>query len=354
MAHNAKKFLQPGGVRINHMTGIIDVHTHLMLKSWERAYDRAGLPRVEGRPAEKGQLLTSWEPSQFVEIMDRNGIQAMIMSWPPGSDVSGASASETARAMNEEYAAIVRGHPDRFGAFAVLPLGDMDAAVAEVGYALEHLGLDGVCLPTNWQGQYFNDERFVPLFAELDRRRALVFVHPVHPVYMEQLALPYNVAVMEFMFDSTRMLTSLVYSGLRKQFPNFELISTHAGGVTPYLTGRLAAVAGRLGVGNGRTMPPAEVLEGLRSFHFDLSAATSDTTLGSLLNLVPSTRLMFGSDTPIAPERVIPVAKAELSSSRLLDDNQRSDIINGTALRLLPRLSRAIERQLITQQVGGT
>ena len=78
----------------------------------------------------------------------------------------------------------------------------------------------------------------------------------------------------------------------------------------PYLTWRLAAVAGVLGVGNGRTMPPANVLEGLKSFHFDLSAATSDTTLGSLLNLVPSTRLMFGSDTPIAPERMIPVAKA--------------------------------------------
>jgi predicted TIM-barrel fold metal-dependent hydrolase len=325
------------------MTGIIDVHTHLMLKSWERAYDRAGLPRVEGRPTEKGQLLMSWKPSQFVEIMDRNGIQAMVMSWPPGCDVArGTAGRETARAMNEEYAAIVRSHPDRFAAFAALPLDDIDAAVAEVGYALEHLGLDGVCLPTNWEGQYFNNQRFIPLFAELDRRRAVVFVHPVHPAYLEQVDLPYNVAVMEFMFDSTRMLTSLVYSGLRKQFPNFELISTHAGGTMPYLTWRLAAVAGVLGVGHGRTMPPAEVLEGFRSFHFDLSAAASDTTLGSLLNLVPSTRLMFGSDTPIAPERIIPLAKADLNSSRLLDDKQRRDIFNGTALKLLPRLSKAI------------
>jgi predicted TIM-barrel fold metal-dependent hydrolase len=326
------------------MTGIIDVHTHLMLKSWERAYDRAGLPRIEGRPVQHTQRLISWEPSQFLEIMDRNGIQAMVMSWPPGCDVArGSAGSETTRAMNEEYAAIVRSHPDRFGAFAALPLDDIDAAVGEVGYALDHLHLDGVCLPTNWEGQYFNDERFIPLFAELDWRRALIFVHPVQPVYMEQLALPYNVAVMEFMFDSTRMLTSLVYSGLRKQFPNFELISTHAGGATPYLTGRLAAVAGLLGVGNNRTMPPADVLEGLSSFHFDLSAATADTTLGSLLNLVPSTRLMFGSDTPIAPEFLIPVAKEDLNSSRLLDDNQRSDIFTGTALRLLPRLSRAIK-----------
>jgi len=325
------------------MTGIIDVHTHLMLKSWERAYDRAGLPRVEGRPFQHEQRLASWEPTQFLEIMDRNDIQAMVMSWPPGCDVARETAArETARAMNEEYAAIVRSHPDRFGAFAVLPLDDIDAAVAEVGYALDHLQLDGVCLPTNWEGQYFNNERFVPLFAELDRRRALIFVHPVHPVYMQQLGLPYNAAVMEFMFDSTRMLISLIYSGLRKQFPNFELISTHAGGATPYLTWRLAAVAGVLGVGNGRTMPPADVLEGLKSFHFDLSAATADTTLGSLLNLVPSTRLMFGSDTPIAPERIIPVAKAELNSSSLLDDNQRGDIFNRTALRLLPRLSRAI------------
>jgi predicted TIM-barrel fold metal-dependent hydrolase len=327
----------------DHMSAIIDVHTHLMLKSWERAYDRAGLPRVEGRPVQHEQRLASWEPSQFLEIMDRNGIQTMVMSWPPGCDVArGTAARETARAMNEEYAAIVRGHPSRFGAFAALPLDDMDAAVAEVGYALDHLGLDGVCLPTNWQGQYFNDERFVPLFAEFDRRRALIFVHPVHPAYLERLALPYNMAIMEFMFDSTRMLTSLIYSGIRKRFPNFELISTHAGGTAPYLAARLAGAAGTLGVGNGRTMPPAEVLEGLRSFHFDLSAATSDTTLGSLLNLVPPTRLMFGSDTPIMPERAIPVAKADLSSTRLLDDNQRDDIFNRTALKLLPRLSKAI------------
>jgi predicted TIM-barrel fold metal-dependent hydrolase len=325
------------------MTGIIDVHTHLMLKSWERAYDRAGLPRVEGRPVQHEQRLASWEPSQFLEIMDRNGIQAMIMSWPPGCDVArGTAARETARAMNEEYASIVRSHPDRFGAFATLPLDDMDAAVAEVGYALDHLHLDGICLPTNWENQYFNDERFVPLFAELDRRRALIFVHPVHPVYMAQLGLRYNMAVMEFMFDSARMLTSLVYSGIRKQFPNFKLISTHAGGVTPYLTGRLSLIAGMPGVGNGRIMPPDEVLEGLRSFYYDLSASTSDTTLGSLLNLVPSTRLMFGSDTPIAPERIIAIGKAELSTSRVLDDNQRSDILNGTALRLLPRLSSAL------------
>ena len=314
-----------------------------MLKSWERAYDRAGLPRVDGRPFQHEQRLASWEPSQFLEIMDRNNIQAMVMSWPPGCDVArGAAGRAAAREMNEEYAATVRGQPDRFGAFAVLPLDDIDAAIAEVGYALDHLGLDGVCLPSNWQGQYFNDERFLPLFAELDRRRALIFVHPVHPVYMEQLGLPYNMAIMEFMFDTTRMLTSLVYSGIRKRFPNFELISTHGGGTMPYLSARISAVAARLGVGNGRTMPPADVLEGFKSFHFDLSASTSDTTLGSLLNLVPSTRLMFGSDVPIAPEGLIPVSKGQLGATRLLDDRQRQDIFSGTALKLLPRLSKAI------------
>jgi len=327
----------------NAMTVIIDVHTHPTLKAWERGYDQAGLPRENGRPVQERIHLPDWNPGVSIDAMDRHGIQAMLLSNPVGCRiVRGGAARDLARAMNEEMAGIVAAHPDRFGAFAVLPLDDFDASVEEAIYAIDTLRLEGVCLPTNQEGVYFDDERFAALFAELESRRSVAFVHPVAPAFFGDVRLPYGPSVMEYMFDSTRMLVSLVYSGMRRRYPNFSLISTHGGGAMPYIANRLSTTAGTIGVGHGRTMSIEEVWDGLTSFHFDVTSASAPTALGSLLELVPSSRLMFGTDFPIRPERFIAYAMGQVAESPLLNEAQTRDIHCGTAFTLFPRLAEAI------------
>lgn len=325
------------------MNLIIDVHTHPILPTWEGAYDRAGLKRRDGRPVEETMLLPVWTPEASLAVMDEHGVQAMMLSFPTGSHiVKGAVGQALARAMNEEMAAIVRRFPARFGAFAVLPLDDVDAAVREVDYALDVLGLDGVGLPTNVDGVYLGDERFAPLFEACNRHKAPVFVHPVAPAFFDQVNLPYRAPVLEYMFDSTRMIVSMVYSGMRARFSDFPMISTHAGGATPYLAGRLGAIASTVGIGEGRTMTSDEVMAGLKSFHYDVTASTTPVTLASLLQLVPSSQLLMGTDFPIRPVRYVPLSIRQIAESPILSESAREDIFNRTALGLFPRLARAI------------
>ena len=329
---------------------LIDVHTHPTLKAWEAAYDRAGSVRnSDGRPCVRSLALPEWDADRQIAVMDRYGIRAMLMSTPFGVPITGgAAAREAARAMNEEMSGLLRQWPDRLGAFAVLPLEDIEASVAEIAYPLDHLGLDGVYMPTNIDGDYFGDERFAPIFAELDRRRATLFVHPTTPTFFESINLPYWPMLLEGMFDSTRMITSLVFSGMRSRYPNFTLISTHAGGAMPYLASRLQtsgdfAHGARL-PGAPKVWQPDEVWHGLTSFHFDLTSSNAPTTLGSILQLVPSTQLLFGTDFPIRGERFIAPQLKLLQESQMLDDAQRRDIFSGTALRLFPRLAEAIRK----------
>ncbi len=326
---------------------LIDVHTHPTLSSWEQAYDALDLPRVDGRPTQENIRLPEWSPTMFLDAMRLHGIQAMVMSWPPGTSiVRGTAARDLARAMNEEMAGYIRRYPARFGGFAVVPTDDMGAAAEEAVYATEVLGLEGICLPTNIDGLYLGEDRFAELFAECDRRRITVFVHPVTPRFFADIPLPYGPSVMEYMFETTRMLTSLVYSGRRSQYPNFPLIATHAGGVMPFISWRLATTANFLGVGGGKKMDPEEVWVGLKSFHFDLTTAPAAPSLASILQLVPATQLMMGTDCPTRPQPNITMALDELASSSLVNSEQRRQIRAGTAMRLFPRLAAAVDNEL--------
>ncbi|MEU9399781.1 amidohydrolase family protein [Streptomyces sp. NPDC048242] len=125
----------------------------------------------------------AWSPESAIAMMDAQGIATGVMSvTSPGVHLGDdADARDLARAVNEYGAEVVKDNPDRFGHFASIPLPDIDAAVAEAVYALDVLGADGVVLMSNAHGKYLGDADFEPLWAELDRRSANVFVHPAQP-----------------------------------------------------------------------------------------------------------------------------------------------------------------------------
>lgn len=316
---------------------IIDVHSHALLPVWREAAARA-----QGKPAPPPEILgraaPEWTETAHLEMMDAHGIAMSILSWPSATECVGDGAGrDLARAINEEFASIVDRHPDRFGAFAALPLDDVAGLAEETAYALDVLGLDGISCTPHMLGNYLGAACFDDWFAELDRRKAILFVHPVVPPGADAVASVLHPAILEFMFDTTRMIANLVFSGARRKFPDIRIICTHGGGAIPYLAHRIGVLGPTIGaLFGGLQLSREEIFAGLASFHFDLTASTSHAQLRALLALVPPSRLMLGFDYPLMPARTIAPALDQLQSCLLLDHGDREAIIRGTALALLP------------------
>src|SRR5258708_88153 len=185
--------------------GIIDVHSHALLPLWLEAASKAtGIARDNLQIA--GTPVPEWSVDRHLAMMDANGIAACVLSWPAATSfLKGKPARELARAMNEAFAKIVARHSTRFGAFAVLPLDDMDVTIEEMTYALDVLKLDGVAGGTHVAGAYLGVPRLGAGLGEMTRRGAPLFVHPTPPLNAGQVSMGINVSILEFMFDSTRM-----------------------------------------------------------------------------------------------------------------------------------------------------
>jgi predicted TIM-barrel fold metal-dependent hydrolase len=323
---------------------IIDVHSHALLPVWlEAAYKVTGLAAGSFQIA--GSPVPEWSVESHLAMMDANDIAAAVLSWPGAAGLlRGPAARDLARAMNEAFAAIIRRHPTRFGAFAVLPMDDLDGAVEEMAYALDVLKLDGVATTTNIEGVYLGDPRFDAWFAEMDRRSATLFVHPTMPLGFPQVDIGLNPAILEFMFDSTRMAANMIVSGAKQRFSRVRMICTHGGGTVPYLASRISILEPQFGAGRGRrTLSGEEVLSGLSTFYFDLTASTAPASLDAIRHLVPASQLMLGFDYPMMDPASAPPAWRRFEAYQALTPEERRLIVRGTALKLLPQLAQRLE-----------
>ena len=159
----------------------------------------------------------------------------------------------------------------RFGAFASLPMTDLDESLAEIERSLDGLGLDGVNLLTNVDGVYLGDASLEPIMAELDRRQAVVFIHPTSPACWECTSLGFPRPMIEFPFDTTRAVTNLLLTGHARPHPAIRWIVPHAGGTLPFLAPRIAGVGMLLGFDD-----PAAIVAQLRALHYDLAGSAND------------------------------------------------------------------------------
>jgi predicted TIM-barrel fold metal-dependent hydrolase len=171
-----------------------------------------------------------------------------------------------------------------------------------MAYALDTLKLDGVATSTSIDDVYLGDTRYDPWFEEMNRRGVTLFVHPVPAKASRSVDLGIDVSILEFMFDTTRMLTNMIFSGAKNRFSKIKIISTHGGGTIPYLMTRIETLEKVFGPGKGRApLSPAEIREGLASFYYDLTAATSLAQLFGLQQMVPLSHLVMGFDNPFMP-----------------------------------------------------
>jgi predicted TIM-barrel fold metal-dependent hydrolase len=248
--------------------------------------------------------LLNWTPAAAVEEMDRAGIATAITSLGlPGVWFGGVKAARSlARECNEYAAKMVRDHPGRFGFFAAVPLPDQEGSLREAEYALDVLKADGIGLVSSYEDKWPGDDTFTSVFEELNRRKAVVFIHPALPGCCDQLMPGIPTSTIEFLFDTTRAITSLLVNGTFSRFPDTRFIFCHAGGTMPMVAARTAAFVQRHKEIADR-LPNGVDFE-LRKLYYDVANSTNHPSVAALMSLVPTTQILFGTDFPYVPASV--------------------------------------------------
>jgi predicted TIM-barrel fold metal-dependent hydrolase len=292
---------------------------------------RAGIDEAGGR------VLPDWTADAALKTMAELGVGAAIMSVStPGTAFlpAASDASALARDLNDYCAGLVASQPDRFGFFATIPMPHIDESVAETVRAFDQLKADGVVLLANNDGTYLGENGQDDLFAALDARSAVVFIHPADlPGPTVPGVAPFAA---DFLLDTARAAYLLVRNGIRRKYPNIKFILSHAGGFVPYASHRMAVA---IMSDTGRS--PADILDDFSSFYFDTALSSSAAALPTLLAFAKAGHITFGSDWPFAPVAAGKLFAAGLETYSGLDRATRDAIDRTNALALFPRLGNA-------------
>jgi len=307
------------------MSGIIDVHHHIM----EPQFLALQQDRIK-RTGYSAQVM-EWTASASIEQIEEVGAEAAILSVSaPGCWTGKVEESRRlARALNEYKATLVRDHPRRFGFFATIPLPDVEGSLREIDYALGTLKADGICLLTNYDGKYPGDPAFAPVYDELNRRKAIVYSHPAAVDCCLNMQPGVPMAILEFMFDNTRAIVSLLAGGTFARCPDIRFIFSHCGGALPAVAGRVNGWSRSLG-----DKAPGGAFAAIKRLNFDTASMGNPATFGALLKLVPTSQVFFGSDYPWG---TMAAAKEPLRNLGLSAGDLHA-IEEGNARRMFPRL----------------
>lgn len=319
--------------------GLIDAHSHFLPPVYAQALADAGLIVLDG-----GFPVPAWSEQRALDHMNWHGIETSMLSVssPTVSFLSDKLArGRLARAVNEFAGDLVRRQPRRFGAFATLPLPDIDAAIEEIGYALDVLKLDGVVMETNVHGIYLGDPRLEPVFSALNKRKATVFLHPTSPPCLKAVGLGRPAPILEFPMDTARTVTDLIFAGTLTRHPDLKLIVPHAGGALTALVDRIAGFSTLPFLKQRPEGGAAEVRQLLANLHYDLAASANEAAIERLRRIVPMTRVLFGSDFPFTPAAGIEANVQGFRGLRTLSRAEHEDLARNNALALFPRLRAA-------------
>ena len=215
--------------------GLIDVHHHFV-PPFYFAENRDRIAAVGGGRINPAYF--SWTPEQSLRAMDEHGVTTAVLSlssWLGDRE----SATRTAHQVNEYGADLARSHRGRFGLFAGIPLPDTEASLREIEYAYGVLKADGIGLLTSYDGKWLGHPDYQPVFAELNRRKSVVFVHPTVPVSCRTLLPDVSPILIEIPQDTARAVTNLLFTGTFAKFRDIRFIFAHAGGNVPMLLGRM-------------------------------------------------------------------------------------------------------------------
>ena len=308
------------------MEGRIDVHHHIMPPQYVETMGEGpiGSPSVSRK-------VPVWTRDSATEILDKHGIAGAITSISaPGVLLSDAKdTARLARLCNDYSARLAKDYPGRFGTFASLPLPDVAASIQECDYALDVLKVEGIVLMTNYRDKYLGDPEFAPLMDHLNAHDAIVFVHPTncscgdcHPAA--------SASLLEFPFDTTRTIVSLLLSRTLERCPNIRFIFSHGGGAVPYLAGRLTGLLAR----NPMLDTPLNVNALLRGLYYDTALSATRPVFAALREITSIEHILFGTDYPFAPDPQVGATLKGLKEAGL-DEREVRMVESENARRLL-------------------
>ncbi|MDE3111222.1 MAG: amidohydrolase, partial [Acidobacteriota bacterium] len=330
---SAAAFLPGGPMRAQTApaAGIVDFHHHFGVPRW--------LAKQKEAKTQGWQTLQTWTPAKSLEAMDNAGVSTALLSCTaPGPRFPGMSIEESrgmAREVNESGAKIVSDYKGRFGLLATLNPLDVDSSLKEIDYALGTLRAVGFGLITSYGDKWIGDPAFQPVFDELNRRKALVFLHPTAAPCCANLIPNIQPTVFEYNTDTSRAIANILINGSANRTLDVRYVFCHAGGTAPYLVQRLGiAPLPQLADALRGTPAPGSRLWHLRRFYYDVAQSTNPIQLQALKLLAGLSQAVFGADFPYSTivDHVEALQKCGLTASEL------EAIHRGNALRLLPQL----------------
>ena len=303
----------------------IDVHHHFIPPSHA---DLMASRRSSGRPPK-------WTAQMSIEDMDKSGIATSIVSLVQpatwfADDV--ALSRKAGRECNEYAAKMIQDHPGRFGQFATISPPDTEGSLKEIEYALDTLKADGIGLMTSYGDKYLGDRAFEPVYQELNRRKALVYVHPTTPACCGRVTEGLPPSTIEYATDSTRTIGQLVMSGMSVKYPDIRWIFSHSGGTLPFLTGRFVQLQK---VQKHAHLPNGPLPE-FRRFYYELAQGNTPGQIAALLKMVAVSQVLYGTDFPFRDGAEV---NGGIADYGFTPDEIRS-IEREAALKLIPRLKQ--------------
>jgi 6-methylsalicylate decarboxylase len=301
----------------------IDVHSHI---APPKLIEMVGAQRLGG-------ALANWTVEKSLEDMDRAGVATSLTSIAPAGNPldNPATATRLARDWNDYAARLMADRPRRFGMFATLPLPNIDASLAEIAYAFDMLKADGVAMFTSYGDKWLGDAAFDPVFQELNRRKAIVYTHPISANCCRNLLPTVGDGAIEWGTDTTRAIAQIVFGGAAARYSDVRFIFSHAGGTMPFLVERFVNMAKSA---QFAAQLPRGFEGAAAKFYYDTAQTSNPAAMSALSKVVPVSQIVFGTDFPFrtAAEHV-----TGLRECRVFSEKDLQAIARENALTLLPR-----------------
>ncbi len=323
---------------------IVDVHNHYYPPAYLEALDRGPSNVRVTYDTERNPLLhypgdynivvrAHRDIAYRAQVLAEHGVDRQVLTLTtPGTHVeTPGRAAALARIVNDAFAEAVTNYRGQFGALATLPLNDPAASAAELERCITTLGFRGAMLFSNVNGTALADQRFWPIYEVADARRAVLSIHPTHPVGVEAMTDYWLMPLVGFLFDTTLATAKLVFAGVVERFPRITWVLGHLGGAIPYLAERLDRGFHAFRECRQHIQkPPSEYLK--TQFYYD-TVNFDSRALHLAVDFAGANHLLAGSDYP----HQIGSIPSMLSSLRSLtiSEADRAAILGGNAVRLL-------------------
>ncbi|KAI5463062.1 hypothetical protein BGZ63DRAFT_412742 [Mariannaea sp. PMI_226] len=322
----------------------IDTHFHALPPAYLDALAAAG-----GDPS--GYPTPEWSLDAAIKSMNLIGTHLAILSVSsPGVSIAGIGevARKLARTLNENLGAYasMREYRDRIGFFGALTdFQDVNGTLAELDFLYKEQKLcNGVIIFTSYGGKLPGHPDFAPIWARLEKYKALIFLHPsVMDVEPRLIGPGIPQPIVDYPLATTRAATDLVMTGTLRDCPSIDIILSHAGGTIPYVGSRAINALGVPSIAQIAKVDLLQAKKDFARFYYDIALSTSAAQLDGLLDFAAPGKILFGSDFPYAPQYGIDVIL--LDYNNYVKTNARGaqvapEVLRRNAVKLLNKKSQ--------------